>query len=106
MGWDKFLRPALPVYGTCRRLPSERSPGMSRKVSIQEACGSLETRSLCAPGGPRSPYMDTLLVSGAREWDSIEYVRDAVLAGEKKRGSLYMRLGRVYKMCTRVFNFA
>ncbi|PWU10172.1 MAG: hypothetical protein C5B51_04745 [Terriglobia bacterium] len=30
------------------------------------------------------PNVDLLLVSEAREWDSIEYVRDAVLAGEKK----------------------
>ena len=28
--------------------------------------------------------VDALLVSEAREWDSIEYVRDAVLAGKKK----------------------
>jgi hypothetical protein len=45
--------------------------------------------------------MDTLLVSGAREWDSIEYVRDAVLAGEKKRGSFVHEVGpsvqNVYK---------
>ena len=30
------------------------------------------------------PRVDALLVSEAREWDSIEYVRDAVLAGQKK----------------------
>jgi hypothetical protein len=30
------------------------------------------------------PRVDMLLVSEAREWDSIEYVRDTILSGQKK----------------------
>ena len=30
------------------------------------------------------PKVDMVLISEAREWDSIEYVRDTVLSGQKK----------------------
>jgi hypothetical protein len=30
------------------------------------------------------PRVDMLIVSEAREWDSLEYIRDTVLSGQKK----------------------
>jgi putative NIF3 family GTP cyclohydrolase 1 type 2 len=95
LGWEKLL-----VSGDNRtwELPTTTLGAVARHVSK-----SLETRSVRLVGDPdlqvrrvgRGAHtlagnmaalarVDALLVSEAREWDSIEYVRDAVLAGEKK----------------------
>ncbi len=95
LGWDKLLVP-----GNTRMwdLPETTLGAVARHVAA-----SLHTRSLRMVGDPELPVrrlgrgahtlagnmaalgrVDALLVSEAREWDSIEYVRDAVLSGEKK----------------------
>ncbi len=95
LGWEKFLVP-----GDNRTW--DLAPTTLGAVA-QHVSKSLETRSLRIVGDPDLPVrrvgrgahtlagnmaalprVDALLVSEAREWDSIEYVRDAVLAGEKK----------------------
>ncbi len=95
LGWEKLL-----VAGDNRlwELPPTTLGAVANHVSK-----SLETRSLRLVGDPDLPVrrvgrgahtlagnmaalprVDALLISEAREWDSIEYVRDAVLAGQKK----------------------
>ncbi len=95
LGWEKYL-----VTGSNRmwELPATTLGAVARHVAK-----SLNTNSLRLVGDPdlpvrrvgrgshtlsgnmaTLPYVDALLVSEAREWDSIEYVRDAVLSGEKK----------------------
>jgi len=95
MGWDKFL---LPGDNRTWDLPP-----ITLGAVAQHVAKSLNTRSVRLVGDPDLPVrrvgrgahtlsgnmatlpsVDALLVSEAREWDSIEYVRDAVHAGEKK----------------------
>ncbi len=95
LGWEKLL---VPGDNRTWDLPPTTLGAVAGHVAK-----SLETRSLRIVGDPDLPVrrigrgahtlagnmaalsrVDALLVSEAREWDSIEYVRDAVLAGEKK----------------------
>jgi putative NIF3 family GTP cyclohydrolase 1 type 2 len=95
LGWKQFL---MPGDDRAWELPTTTLGAVARHVSK-----SLETRSLRLAGDPDLlvrrvgrgahtlagnmaawPRVDALLVSEAREWDSIEYMRDAVLAGQKK----------------------
>ena len=95
LDWEKYL---VPGDNRSWDLPPTTLGAVARHVTE-----SLGTRSLRLVGDPdlavrrvgrgahtragnmaALPRVDALLVSEAREWDSIEYVRDAVLAGEKK----------------------
>jgi putative NIF3 family GTP cyclohydrolase 1 type 2 len=95
LDWEKLLAPG---DNRTWELPATTLGAVARHVSK-----SLDTRSLRLVGDPDLPVrrvgrgahtlagnmaalarVDALLVSEAREWDSIEYVRDAVLAGQKK----------------------
>jgi putative NIF3 family GTP cyclohydrolase 1 type 2 len=95
LDWEKYL---VPGDNRSWELPPTTLATVAAHVAK-----SLETRSLRLVGEPDLPVrrvgrgahtlagnmaalprVDALLVSEAREWDSIEYMRDAVLAGEKK----------------------
>lgn len=95
LGWEKFLVPGDNQLWDL--------PGTTLGVVAHHVAQSLDTRSLRIIGDADLPVrrvgrgahtlagnmaalsrVDAMLVSEAREWDSIEYVRDAVLAGEKR----------------------
>jgi len=95
LGWDKYLVGAgQPLY--------EIPPATLRTVAKHIAT-SLQSRSVRVMGDPDLkvsrigrgshtlsgnmavlPKVDMVLISEAREWDSIEYVRDTILSGAKK----------------------
>jgi putative NIF3 family GTP cyclohydrolase 1 type 2 len=95
LGWDNYL-----AKGDARRweIPSSTLESVARHVAK-----SLKTSSMRIIGDPKLPVskvgrgshtlagnmavlpsVDLLVVSEAREWDSIEYVRDTILSGQKK----------------------
>jgi putative NIF3 family GTP cyclohydrolase 1 type 2 len=95
LGWDKY------VAGDDQRL--YHIPETTLEVVAKHIAKSLESRSVRVIGDPQLkvrvvgrgahtlagnmavfPRVDMLLISEAREWDSIEYVRDTVLFGQKK----------------------
>jgi putative NIF3 family GTP cyclohydrolase 1 type 2 len=95
LGWEKFLVPGDDRLWDL--------PATTLGAAAQHVAKSLETRSLRIVGDLDLPVrrvgrgshtlsgnmaalsrVDALLVSEAREWDSIEYVRDSILAGAKK----------------------
>jgi len=95
LGWEKYLVP-----GDARRwvIPPTTLGAAARHVAT-----SLKSRSVRVIGDPALPVtrvgrgahviagnmaalpqVDMLIVSEAREWDSLEYIRDTVLSGQKK----------------------
>jgi putative NIF3 family GTP cyclohydrolase 1 type 2 len=96
LGWDKYMPD-----------PNERGLYVIPPASLESVANhvreTLKTGSVRVIGDPALmvtrvgrgahnlagnmamlPRVDALLVSEAREWDSIEYVRDTVLSGQKK----------------------
>ena len=100
MGWDKFLRPALPVYETCRRPLGAIARHVAKSLDTRGVRLVGDPISLCA-GWAAEPIHGHATRQRSARVDSIEYVRDAVLAGEKKRGSFVHEVGpsvqNVYK---------
>ena len=100
-GWDKAL-----MWDKYLPNPAERLyviPPTTLESVVNHVRDSLKTGSIRVIGDPAltvsrigrgahnlsgnmamMPRVDALLVSEAREWDSIEYVRDTVLSGQKK----------------------
>ena len=95
LGWDKYQA------GDDQRL--YHIPEMTLEAVAKHVAKSLESRSVRVIGDPQLkvrtvgrgahtlgenmavlPKVDMVLISEAREWDSIEYVRDTVLSGQKK----------------------
>ncbi len=95
LGWDKYLD------GGDQRMYN--IPATTLEAVASHVAKSLESRSVRVIGDPQlkvakvgrgshtlagnmavMPKVDMLLISEAREWDSIEYVRDTVLSGQKK----------------------
>lgn len=95
LGWDKYL------VGTGQ--PLYNIPPMTLQAVAKHIAASLQSRSVRVMGDPQLivskvgrgshtlsgnmavlPKVDMLLISEAREWDSIEYVRDTILSGQKK----------------------
>jgi putative NIF3 family GTP cyclohydrolase 1 type 2 len=95
LGWDGYL---VPGNNRMWDLPPATLGAIAQHVAKR-----LDTRSVRLVGDPALPVrrlargghtlsqnmaalpsVDALLVSEAREYDSIEYVRDVVLSGEKK----------------------
>jgi putative NIF3 family GTP cyclohydrolase 1 type 2 len=95
LGWEKYL-----VEGDARMwdIPASTLGAVARHVAT-----SLKSRSVRVIGDPALPVkrvgrgahviggnmaalplVDMLIVSEAREWDSLEYIRDTVLSGQKK----------------------
>ena len=95
LGWDKYQPdPEKRMY----QIPSTTLQAVAEHVR-----DALKTDSIRVIGDPQLrvskigrgahtlagniamfPQVDVLLISEAREWDSIEYVRDVILSGEKK----------------------
>ena len=95
LGWDKYQA------GDDQRL--YRIPTTTLEAVARHIATALESRSVRVIGDPQLqvstvgrgahtlagnmavlPKVDMVLISEAREWDSIEYVRDTVLSGQKK----------------------
>jgi putative NIF3 family GTP cyclohydrolase 1 type 2 len=95
LGWEKYL-----AAGDVRRwnIPPSTLGAVARHIAT-----SLKSRSVRVIGDPALPVarvgrgahviagnmtalpqVDMLIVSEAREWDSLEYIRDTVLSGQKK----------------------
>lgn len=95
LGWEEYVQP-----DNVRRyvIPPSTLGDVARHVA-----SSLQSRSVRVIGDPALPVtrvgrgahiisgnmsalpdVDVLIVSEAREWDSAEYIRDSVLAGQKK----------------------
>jgi putative NIF3 family GTP cyclohydrolase 1 type 2 len=95
LGWGKYLvGSGAPLY---------EIPPMTLEAAAAHVANSLHSRSVRVIGDPKLlvskvgrgshtlagnmavlPAVDMVLISEAREWDSIEYVRDTVLSGAKK----------------------
>ena len=95
LGWDKYL------IDSDQRL--YKIPPMTLAAVAEHVAKALESRSVRVIGNPELivrtvgrgahtlggnmsvlPKVDMVLISEAREWDSIEYVRDTVASGQKK----------------------
>lgn len=100
-GWNKAL--GWEQYQAAGDQRVWNIPPATLETVAQHVAKVLDTRSVRVIGDPQLkvgkvgrgahtltgnmavlPNVDLLLVSEAREWDSIEYVRDTVLSGEKK----------------------
>jgi putative NIF3 family GTP cyclohydrolase 1 type 2 len=95
LGWEKYLvGSGQPLYNI---------PPMTLEAVAKHIASSLQSRSVRVIGDPMLvvskvgrgshtlegnmavfPKVDMILISEAREWDSIEYVRDTILSGQKK----------------------
>jgi putative NIF3 family GTP cyclohydrolase 1 type 2 len=95
LGWDRYLvGSGQPLYNI---------PQMTLETVARHIANSLQSNSVRVMGDPKLvvskvgrgshtlsgnmavlPKVDMLLISEAREWDSIEYVRDTILSGSKK----------------------
>jgi putative NIF3 family GTP cyclohydrolase 1 type 2 len=95
LGWEKYLAGSgAPVYDI---------PPTTLEAVASHVASSLQSRSVRVMGDPQLmvskigrgshtlagnmavfPKVDLVLISEAREWDSIEYVRDTILSGSKK----------------------
>ena len=95
LGWDKYL------VNSDQRMYN--LPPMTLAAAATHIAKSLQSRSVRVIGDPNLmvskvgrgahtlsgnmavlPKVDMVLISEAREWDSIEYVRDTVASGQKK----------------------
>jgi putative NIF3 family GTP cyclohydrolase 1 type 2 len=95
LGWDKYL------VGTGQ--PLYNIPPMTLEAVAKHIATSLQSRSVRVIGDPKLmvstigrgshtlqgnmavlPKVDMVLISEAREWDSIEYVRDTVVSNPQK----------------------
>ena len=95
LGWEKYLATGTPLVWN---IPPSTLGAVARHVAT-----SLKSRSVRVIGDPGMPVakvgrgahvisgnmavlpqVDMMIVSEAREWDSLEYIRDTVLSGQKK----------------------
>jgi putative NIF3 family GTP cyclohydrolase 1 type 2 len=95
LGWDRYL------LGTGQ--PLYNIPPMTLEAVAKHIAISLQSRSVRVMGNPQLivstvgrgahtlqgnmavlPKVDMVLISEAREWDSIEYVRDTIFSNAKK----------------------
>ena len=103
VGWNKALGWEKYTVGDLDKNTEWVIPPTTLEAVAKHVASSLGSRSIRIIGDPQTkvtkvargshtlsgnmavlPTCDCMLVSEAREWDSIEYVRDAILAGDKK----------------------
>ncbi|WP_266364039.1 Nif3-like dinuclear metal center hexameric protein [Tellurirhabdus rosea] len=97
MGWEKYMNPEQPKQFT---LPETTLSRLARelesklKIRTMRVVGdpNLPVRNVLASWGnvslqPGIPYLaqsDVLIVGETHEWELVEYVQDAIAAGQKK----------------------
>jgi putative NIF3 family GTP cyclohydrolase 1 type 2 len=95
LGWTQYLTPGntrqwtiLPAKldDVARHVATSLKTGGMRIIGDPNLMVSKVGRGAHTLAGNMGmlPKVDLLITSEAREWDSIEYVRDAVLSGQKK----------------------